>query len=319
MLLGADGDLHLWDVATGKKVAHLKNHPGDALFFTPDGSTVGVGSQNPRKAGILTLVHWPSGSWRALPVDPWTMFAALSRDGRLGVFVPRGHGPQSAHLRDLCSGKRLAPLPGHRGPVFHAAFSPDGQYLVTGGDDGTILIWDLKAPLRIKPDSRPLNVGEAEALWADLGNKDLARAVAAIDRLAEVPGAAMALLGKHLQPLSAKNLERWLADLDSNKFAQRDQAMRELSRLEFAAEKALRQLLEARPPLEVRLRVEKLVKDLEEPISSPGLLASRNAIMVLEQINSSAARDLLESLARGAPEARLTRDARAALQRLALR
>jgi hypothetical protein len=47
-------------------------------------------------------------------------------------------------------------------------------------------------------------------------------------------------------------------------------------------------------------------------------LASWRAVIVLEQINTPQARDLLEALAKGSPAARLTREAQAALQRLSM-
>jgi hypothetical protein len=34
-------------------------------------------------------------------------------------------------------------LKGHQGPVWSAAFSPDGTQVVTASDDGTALVWDL--------------------------------------------------------------------------------------------------------------------------------------------------------------------------------
>jgi hypothetical protein len=84
----------------------------------------------------------------------------------------------------------------------------------------------------------------------------------------------------------------------------------------------LRQALRRKPSLEVQQRVQRLLAKLEEleKLSlSPGRLRALRTVEVLEHIGNAAARQQLKRLASGAPDARLTQESRAALERLARR
>jgi hypothetical protein len=123
------------------------------------------------------------------------------------------------------------------------------------------------------------------------------------------------LLEQRLKPVpraDAKQLADALRNLDSDRFTVREQAAKELERLGEAAEPALRRVLLDKPSVEVRRRVEGLLNRLE------GLdpLRRSRALEVLEQVDSADSRRLLTALAHGAPQARLTREAQAALDRL---
>ena len=82
------------------------------------------------------------------------------------------------------------------------------------------------------------------------------------------------------------------------------------------AEPALRQVLTKNPGPEARRRVEAILTRQPGPVTQPELLRSLRAVAVLEDISTPSARKLLEHVSQGAPEARLTREAKAALQRL---
>jgi hypothetical protein len=66
----------------------------------------------------------------------------------------------------------------------------------------------------------------------------------------------------------------------------------------------------------VRKRVVELLEKVGESPPSPEQVGRRRMLELLERIGTPDARRLLAALAEGAPEARLTQDARTALERL---
>jgi hypothetical protein len=74
--------------------------------------------------------------------------------------------------------------------------------------------------------------------------------------------------------------------------------------------------MKGRPSLEQRRRIEQLIAELQGPISTDELRQSVRAIAILEHVGGADARRLLEKLAAGPAEARLAREAAAALERL---
>jgi hypothetical protein len=120
-------------------------------------------------------------------------------------------------------------------------------------------------------------------------------------------------------PADRKQVARLLADLDSEEFAVRQKAMEALQQLGERAETALREALEGKPTLELRKRIEELLEGVRIGATAPERLRDLRAVEVLEHIGTAEARAVLRTLAEGAAEARLTREAKASLQRLAAR
>ncbi len=109
-------------------------------------------------------------------------------------------------------------------------------------------------------------------------------------------------------------MARLLSELDNDDFAVREKASKELAKLGELTLPALEKALAGDPSPETRYRVERLLEKLSTP--SPDRLRTSRAIMVLEQIGTTEAKQLLETLAKGADGALLTEEAKAARRRM---
>jgi hypothetical protein len=193
-----------------------------------------------------------------------------------------------------------------------------------GGNKG-LLRWLLASARqrrqRIASLVRPLSAAEVDRYWVALAGDDTEAAEDAIGYLGGAPAAdrqTVPFLQRHLKaalPPDQTRLRRLIADLDSDQFATREKAQRELEGIGEDAAPALRKALAGGPSAEARRRIE-LVLQRPRPLSPETLQAIR-AVEVLETIGTADARQLLETIARGEPEAGLTRAARASLERLA--
>jgi len=161
-----------------------------------------------------------------------------------------------------------------------------------------------------------------EPLWDDLASGDSRKAHQAVTALSTAPPQATALLRQHLRPAAAadaRRIARLIADLDSSEFAVRQQASNELEKLGNPIVPALEHALTGQPSPEVRNRVKQLLDKLQSAAGQPEQLRLLRAIEVLEAIGTADAGAVLQTLAKGAPGARLTQEAQAAWQRLGKR
>ena len=218
-------------------------------------------------------------------------------------------------LHEVASGQLRRRLAGHRSGIHCLAFANHGKQLISGSEDTTALVWDLTRPSPTKHAAHAR--AGLDALWADLASTDAVRAYDAVCLLAAAPGESVPYLRKQLHVaagLDKARVSRLIADLDSDKFAVRSNAMRELQELGEIPESDYRKALAARPSLEVRQRLDELLNKLRN--LSPDRLRLVRAVEALELADTPEARRFLAALASGAPDARLTKDAKAASERL---
>jgi WD40 repeat protein len=308
-----------WDLATGKEVwlvrpKSLGHSIGVSKLAISPGGRWGYSSSYDGSISV-----WEAGSGRLARVlkekEPrcdGPLHIALSRDGtQLAAAFGSDWHNLAVHLWDLTTGQKLAALAGHRSPVNALAFSRDGRRLVSGSSDTTALVWDIArlAVGRKAPDGKVL-----AGLWQDLGAIDPKVAYAAVCQGAAAGDAAVARLKLDLKPAAAIDREKtaaWVRQLDADTFAQREKASQALADLGPAAETTLRGALAKASSPETRRRLERILGGMEAEHRRLGY-----ALEVLEMIGTRAARRLLADLAKGASDARLTREARLALDRL---
>jgi hypothetical protein len=239
----------------------------------------------------------------------------LSPDGRLLTGLTGGE----VTLKDLVTERVLARLragqPGEE--ITQWTITAGGRYLATASAAGVVTVWDL-ALLQggAAPAAVPPSPAEAGRLWLDLGSEDPGVAYRAVWRLAAASGHAVALLRERLPPARPSGqVEALVADLNSKEFARRQQAARQLRELDGAL--PLLRRLAGEGPLERRRRLGEIVRDLEQLRLTAAQRRVYRAVQTLECLATGDAHGLLREWARGDPEALQTRQAEAALRRLA--
>lgn len=240
---------------------------------------------------------------------------AFSPDGC--ILAWGGFEHPAIRLLETATGRERRRFTGHRGAVTSLSFSADGQRLLSGSNDTTALVWDLGS----SRTDRPSTAAEVEKLWAELVSEDAARAYAAIHKLAAAPHAAIPFLRKYLSAVPAadeKRVARRIAELDSNDFATRQRATADLEKLGEQTLPAYRHALEGKSSLETRRRLEDLQAKAQAAWwdVSGERLRSLRTIEALELAGTEETRGMLETLAAGAEGARLTEQAKTALERL---
>jgi WD40 repeat protein len=326
---GSDRVVRTWDAVRGEEAGSIT--PPSPLPLTAQTFAVTADGKTAVLAGgpAPTLLELATGKERhrfTLPPPPPGAPRPASGPGAVAVSPDRRTLATMAYdgtlrLWDTGTGKVLLLHPGTLGANKSLAFSPDGRALVSVGSDATVLVWDVPGPeAEGRLPLKDVGADQLPRLWNDLGADDAARGFQAVLTLGAAGEEAVTFLADRLKPagpIDEKQIAKLIAELDADKVQDRERATEELVRAGKQAEKAVRKALGDRPPVEVRRRLEYVLSKLTGTVAqSPEVVRGLRAVEVLEAIGTPAARKVLESLAGGPAESRLTLDARAALARL---
>jgi WD40 repeat protein len=259
------------------------------------------------------------------PIDA----ATLSSDGKMVVtssFDLNTRNQQVITLWETETGKARGHFAGHRGQTRCVSISADARFIASGGDDTTALVWDATRPRTrnafVRPESTAIDVA---AEFKNLADDEAERAYASIWALINAPKKTLSFLAEQSSLFAAADvraIQRWIRDLDSDEFAERERASEELRWILDEAEAHLKKALQSKPSLEAECRIKLLFEDRRTgPVGKE--LQRYRVIEILEHIAAEggapdrlAAVAVLKKLAAGAGEVRPTKEAKASLERL---
>jgi WD40 repeat protein len=340
VLMSQKGGLQLCDVDRGKVLGGLDSRQRNIRLvrFSADGRTLVTVGTNFQQA--LTADVWDVKTWkvtREVEISADRVWVgdglALSPDAKTLAVPSRDH---SVCVWDLDAGKELFRFSGHAGRISSLAFSPDGRRLASGSEDTTVLLWDL---VRARQTS----------LWSKLGSETDADPVLAVQALVATPEETIPYLKERLSwhATQEARVRRLLERLDDDKFEVRAKALAELRSIGQTAAFALERALEEDLSAEAQRRVRDLLDDLKkappvspaelnpkptkgpppppknEPPPESATTRERRAVLrafaVLEEINTPAARQVVEALARADAKGWVTHQAELSWGRLSRR
>ncbi len=326
-----DGTVCFWDAQSGRLVRTIAAYETgvQCLAFSPCNR-------------YLATTTWPTGDRINATIAIWDW--QTSR--RLGTFSgPRRNvlsldfSPDSRLLGcaggwfrefgdvkifEVATGKERVHLEKHKQWVECVRFSPDGRSLISAGgfqkkSPGEIHIWRLADAIKSESiDTKKLSEAQLTALWETLGSSDDV-GFETLKTLIASPKTALLLFKERVKFPAAPSTQvvaKLIAKLDDAKFAEREKASMELRAFNELIEPDLLKTLKNPASDEVRGRVEQLLKRVEAPNMTPGIVRSLRIVEILERIGTPEAKHVLTEFAKGTLETWLAREAKRALTRM---
>jgi WD40 repeat protein len=308
-------DIRIWEVATGRLAHRLAHGHGivNSIVFSADSSclvSAGRDEGQPRNPGEVRLWDVATGK-EVLAFTRYTDYVwcvAMSADGRM---LATSDGDNTLRLWEVASGKERGRIIGHESAVHSLDFSPDGRLLAAASYDAPVYLWDVYASKEPTLAGAKLAKEGRDKLWQSLADAVGAAGFQAVCELIARPSEAVALLEENWKRATPKQAREWVNDLGSEQFSVRKIATAELERCAAEHEDLLLEALQRAGTLEVRRRLEQILRRLSQrPVRPTRMLE------VLEQLRTESARQFLQALAEQKVATPVSREAAASLKRL---
>ena len=321
-----DSTISVYDTLSARKRLFRGQENEGGVSLSPDARLLASWKNAPNSAVRLWEVESGKEILLLNAHQDQVAFAAWSPDGRvLACGEKRGDRnqatfDQSVRLWDVAKGKELTRYSGFKADVTALNFARNGTLLAAGLADGTILVWDVD---KVLPKAILQNVSDEQlrSFWKDLSADNAATAHQAMWTMIASPNQSVPFLSTQLKPVApedAGKVQQWIADLDSDKFAVRQVAAKELEKVGDQVKPPIQKALKGDLSLEAHRRLEAVLNALAD-VPDPETLRAIRAIMVLERIGSPEAQVCIGNVGWRRAGARETEEAKAALARLGKR
>jgi WD40 repeat protein len=158
------GEIKIWEVATGREVQTLEGHTRlvTCVDYHPSGrwlasssldGSINIWDVQERRLerqlykfdrGVYSLAFRPDGKWLAVGcvdhrVATWDFANLVSTNAKLESSASAKSPPDDGQLPPIEPNHWLL---GHKASVYSVGWSPDGQFLASGADQGVMMLWD---------------------------------------------------------------------------------------------------------------------------------------------------------------------------------
>jgi RNA polymerase sigma factor (sigma-70 family) len=152
-IAGANRSVVIWDALTGKETARLADVtktsdpcPPPVFTFSPDGTLMAAIEFEAVRVWDLTR----NKQVASLKTEHCANRCVFSPDGKVLIAAGCSSGQAPIQRWDVAGWQELPPLDGHEHNVTDCAFSADGRYIVSGGDDEYVYLWDAGTGERLR-------------------------------------------------------------------------------------------------------------------------------------------------------------------------
>ena len=150
-----NGTIKVWDADTGKEICTIPGHEKrvKSVTFSPDGRQIVTvrTSSAPGFGHAETMKVWDTrdGPRKYTPSQGSDLGLPAWRSVRTGVGL-LASGDKRIRVWDAETGAEALAFPGKACFAESVAFSPDGRWIVSGGENKTIKVWDAEAGKEIR-------------------------------------------------------------------------------------------------------------------------------------------------------------------------